>query len=329
MSPVHLRHADRSLQCPLSGQTACRRPTFFGGIGHRSSVRIAIVQVVLLILVTTRRIQHALDHQPSIHRSGSAWASSRAQAGQPPRGSSGGSSQLSERKRRRVRNPIGNLPEASALLGAHPVSFLAYPNRVSRLFLEVLDQSGWRRDGLWWAALWQFADLQTFRGTTGQRSQGGGTLRRLGRLGLRWRRWACPQRGRRSLLDRAWIAAHAGQIGGHCRGLAGVGGIVVSHKSRRGLLELARTAVTGVACVRENLRRRFPGVEILGVGRGGGTGDGDADHPLRNSAKLRHDDPPLQPSLSHSSHITSNFGPPKEAQARPREWPSAPETIPR
>ena len=59
--------------------------------------------------------------------SGSAWASSRAQAGRSPRGSSGGSSPISERKRQRARNLFGNLPEASTLVSALAACRLCRP----------------------------------------------------------------------------------------------------------------------------------------------------------------------------------------------------------
>jgi hypothetical protein len=93
------------------------------------------------------------------------------------------------------------------------------------------------------------------------------------------------------LPDGVRIAPDAGKIGSHGRGFAGSGGIVLPQKRSVRPPDLARTAVARVAGSREDLCRRFAGIQIgLCVHRRSGGPDRKAYGPENNFTATFHDD---------------------------------------
>ncbi len=110
---------------------------------------------------------------------------------------------------------------------------------------------------------------------------------------LRRRSLARPQGRRSPLLHRARIAPRARQICSHCRGFAHAGGIMLPQKSGGCALDLTRAAVTRVTGIRENLRRRFAGVQVrLCLRRDTARREHHTNRPGSRSMGPQHHGPP-------------------------------------
>ncbi len=121
------------------------------------------------------------------------------------------------------------------------------------------------------------------------------TIRWLALIG-RWRgHLPRPQCGRTPLLNGPRIASDRGKIGSHGRSFARAGGIMIPQKCGAGRLDLARTAMAGIACIGENLRGRLAPVEVqLGHHRCVRRPYGSHDHNARKDASNpRHNHSPL------------------------------------